>query len=185
MLQTPRLILQTPRPRDVRALYRWTRDAAVHRYLAFEGPRGPKDTLEFVRRARREQRSGVTLVYVLHDRDTREVLGCCGAHNIDGARAAKGEIGFWLAPPRWGGGVMREALEVFIPHLLGGLGLRRLSAQVVTQNERSERLLRGLGFRHEGTLRRNLRKRTHIYDVHAFELLRTDTAARRLLRRAR
>ena len=52
-----------------------------------------------------------------------------------------------------GHGLMREALRAAIDFAFGRLGLHRLSANYMPVNERSGRLLRGLGFAVEGYAR--------------------------------
>lgn len=181
ILRTERLILQTPRLRDVPAIYKWVSDASVTRYLSFESPNSPKDTLEFVRAAREQQGKGTALTYVLRLAESGEPIGCCGVHDVDTAIHHKGEVGYWLAQPYWGRGMMQEALRPFLAHVFGCVALHRLCAYTFVANTASARLLERLGFQHEGTLRHYMRKRGRPLNVECFALLSTDPAARRLV----
>lgn len=178
LLHTERLYLQTARLRDVPELYTWTRDPQVHRYLAFDGPESPKQTMEFVRTTRREQRRGEALVYVIHEAGNRAAIGCCGAHHLDPACWYQAEIGYWLARPYWRRGYMHEALREFLAHLFGTIGLARLYAGVLPGNTASVGLLERLGFTYEATLRQHVRKQGRYTDLVQFSLLASDEAAR-------
>ncbi|WP_237028993.1 GNAT family N-acetyltransferase [Phaeobacter porticola] len=56
------------------------------------------------------------------------------------------ELGFFLERAAWGQGLMREALEVLIPHLFTTMNLPHMLADVDPDNAASLMLLRGLGF---------------------------------------
>jgi len=184
ILRTPRLVLQTPRMCDVAELFRWTQDPAITRYMSWSSSEEPGRTEEFVRKSVRDQRTGRGLVYVLHDVETGRAIGACGAHDMDTETHLKAEFGYWVARPYWGRGLVPEALGVFLPHLFLTVGLHRLSAFVFAKNGRSARVLTGLGFRLEGTLRHNIRKNGRFIDVLQYAMLSTDPAARALLRQA-
>lgn len=56
------------------------------------------------------------------------------------------EIGFILHPDAWGRGYAREALDIVLGRAFAVHGLPRVEADVDPRNERSLRLLTGLGF---------------------------------------
>ncbi len=67
-----------------------------------------------------------------------------------------GTLGYWMGAPFAGQGVMREAISLLLPFAFEQLGLQRLEATVMPENERSLRLLRGLGFRDIGLSKQNM-----------------------------
>jgi ribosomal-protein-alanine N-acetyltransferase len=67
-----------------------------------------------------------------------------------------GTLGYWMGAPFAGQGHMREAIELLVPFAFQQLGLQRLEATVMPENERSLRLLRGLGFREIGLSKHNM-----------------------------
>lgn len=83
--------------------------------------------------------------YFLVERDGA-VVGTCGNHHGT-------EIGFMLARSQWGEGVMREAMEVVIPHLWAVTDHPRLTADADPRNLSSVALLTRLGFRVTGYAR--------------------------------
>ena len=59
-------------------------------------------------------------------------------------------VGYSLARSFWGRGLMHEALSMVLNHLFKNGLAQRVRADVGIQNDRSQRLLQRLGFRHEG-----------------------------------
>ena len=55
------------------------------------------------------------------------------------------EIGYWLAPPYWGQGLMAEAI-VAVAEMAFSQGYRAVRAYVYVQNVRNQKLLEKLGF---------------------------------------
>jgi [ribosomal protein S5]-alanine N-acetyltransferase len=68
---------------------------------------------------------------------------------------SKAEIGYWLAEPHWGKGLMPEALQAVVAFAVGPLGLHRIYAATSTGNPASQRVLEKAGFTKEGTLRKH------------------------------
>ena len=82
----------------------------------------------------------------------RDLVGACGFNNwqVDHRRA---ELGFWLLPAFWRTGVMSEVLPVTLDHGFSEMNLHRVEAFAETENAASRRILKKVGFVHEGTMR--------------------------------
>jgi ribosomal-protein-alanine N-acetyltransferase len=65
-------------------------------------------------------------------------------------------IGYWVTREATGGGVATAALALGVDHAFGPCGLHRLEATVRPENLASQAVLRNVGFREEGLLRRYL-----------------------------
>jgi RimJ/RimL family protein N-acetyltransferase len=76
-----------------------------------------------------------------------QLIGKAGLWNGD-------EIGFLFSPAVWGQGYAREALTAVIGHAFGSGGRTRIRADADPRNDRSLRLLIGLGFREPGRAER-------------------------------
>lgn len=57
------------------------------------------------------------------------------------------EVGYWLAKPYWGRGIMTTALRVFLKYLKRRQGLARFEARIFGFNPASGRVLEKCGFR--------------------------------------
>jgi RimJ/RimL family protein N-acetyltransferase len=62
------------------------------------------------------------------------------------------ELGFWTAPTEQDDGYATEAAELCLVHAFEELGLHKVWARTVAENEASTRVLEKLGFRREGVL---------------------------------
>ena len=65
-------------------------------------------------------------------------------------------IGYWVAKDLGGQGVATAALALGLDHCFGAVGLHRVEATVRPENLASQAVLRNVGFREEGLLRRYL-----------------------------
>jgi RimJ/RimL family protein N-acetyltransferase len=66
------------------------------------------------------------------------------------------EMGYVFNNDFWGKGYAFESVKEMISHLFENYGARRIIAMCNPLNERSWKLLERLGFRHEGTLLKNV-----------------------------
>ncbi len=82
----------------------------------------------------------------------QELAGAIGLHYVD-RRHRRTEIGYWLAEPLQGRGIMTRACRAVVDHAFGPLGLHRVEIRCATGNHRSRAIPRRLGFREEGVLR--------------------------------
>ncbi|MDQ4059881.1 MAG: GNAT family N-acetyltransferase [Pseudomonadota bacterium] len=65
------------------------------------------------------------------------------------------EVGYILARPFWGQGLMSEAMSALLGHCFGRLGVHRVEASIEPANLASIRLAERLGFRRESGLLRD------------------------------
>ncbi|PKV79473.1 GNAT family N-acetyltransferase [Nocardia fluminea] len=76
--------------------------------------------------------------------------------NIVRGALRSGWIGYWVAKDLGGQGVATAALALGLDHCFGPVGLHRVEATVRPENHASQAVLRNVGFREEGLLRRYL-----------------------------
>jgi ribosomal-protein-alanine N-acetyltransferase len=87
----------------------------------------------------------------------------------------RGELGYDLARRWWGRGLATEAAAAVVAYGFAVMGLHRIEAGTLPDNDASARVLEKLGFREEGTLRDYLRLRGGFHSCRFFSLLATDT----------
>lgn len=78
-----------------------------------------------------------------------------------------------------GKGFGREAVALLVDHLYATTSVVRVGATCDVDNEPSYRLLEGLGFRREGTLRSALYHHGRWHDVYVYGVTRSEWTARR------
>ena len=84
------------------------------------------------------------------------LIGVVGLKNID-MKNLQAEIGFWCGREHWGKGYTKEGARLMLHVAFEILGLNRVWATAFTTNERSIRMMKGIGMTEEGTLRENTR----------------------------
>ncbi|WP_041451173.1 GNAT family N-acetyltransferase [Hoyosella subflava] len=97
-------------------------------------------------------------------------------------------IGYWIAKDLAGKGIATTALALGVDHCFRAVGLHRLEATVRPENEASQSVLRRVGFRDEGFLRRYLHVDGDWRDHKLVAILTDDypdTAISRLVRQGR
>lgn len=94
-----------------------------------------------------KQESFVTVIYV-----DDQIAGLVGFNDID-QQNKRAEIGYWLAEPFIGQGVMTKATQAIIDYGFNTLGLNRIDLKAATQNQKSQNVARRLGFKEEGIIR--------------------------------
>lgn len=90
------------------------------------------------------------------------------------AQCRRAEVGYSLARPMWGQGLMREAAEALIRYLFERLDLNRIEADIHPDNAASRKLLEHLGFRKEGYFRERWIVNGEISDSEMYGLLRSE-----------
>lgn len=93
---------------------------------------------------------GETLHAVLFVRG--ELAGAVGFHRIEWLNFATA-IGYWLAPPHQGHGLMTRACAALLEHAFMTLRLNRVEIRCAPENARSRAIPLRLGFREEGVAR--------------------------------
>ena len=106
-----------------------------------------------------------------------KLIGSIGAEGFSPGLSHKAEIGYWLAKPFWGQGVMTETVRAFVDYALTELELLRLTAHVFEGNVASARVLEKNGFKLEGKLRKHFIKDGEFIDARLYGLLKEDLSS--------
>lgn len=96
----------------------------------------------------REQNRGA--YFFLKDRQCNRILGGMNLNNIQMGAMCHASLGYWLDENAQGRGYMQEAIQEIIDYSFGTLGLKRLNAACLPDNERSIKMLLKLNFEEEG-----------------------------------
>jgi len=99
-----------------------------------------------------------------------QLLGESGLYGI--TRGEMAEIGYWLAKPLWGQGIVTEVVRRLCDFGFDEFDLRRIFGRVFATNPASARVLTKAGFEWEGTLRSHHFFRGEAIDVLYFGKMR-------------
>lgn len=101
-----------------------------------------------------------------------KLIGGVGLEGPGLDRSHRAEIGYWLAKPFWGRGIMTAVLKVVCQHAFENLGLARITAHVFAFNITSARVLEKCGFEQQGYLRKHHLKDGKFIDARAYGLVK-------------
>jgi RimJ/RimL family protein N-acetyltransferase len=91
------------------------------------------------------------------------------------------EIGYTLVPSERGKGYGTEALRIIVDYLFLSKDIMRIQAQTDQRNVASQKVLEKVGFKKEGTLRKNFFMRGEWTDDYIYSILREEWKEPRVL----
>ncbi|MBV8976758.1 MAG: GNAT family N-acetyltransferase [Alphaproteobacteria bacterium] len=177
ILTTRRLTLRPITVDDAEALFEARGDAEVMRYWDWPARKTVAEVRDIFEAHIPELGDGSTLWWVAALRPEGPVIGECDLSEID-SHHGRAEVGFLFARRWWGQGYAQEAMEAVIDHAFAGLALDRLWARCHAGNTASQRLLKRLGFRLEGTLRGHVLRDGERRDCLVYGRLRNRSATK-------
>jgi [ribosomal protein S5]-alanine N-acetyltransferase len=101
-----------------------------------------------------------------------EAIGGIGVSLHQDVHRLTAEMGYWLAEPHWGKGVMTEAVARFSQYAFECFHLMRIYAEPYANNSSSCRVLEKAGFALEGRLRSSVIKDGEILDQFLYAQIR-------------
>ena len=93
-----------------------------------------------------------------------QVVGGCGIHQQAGQFRCNAEIGYWLAEPHWGRGIVTQVARVLTARALTRPEITRVYAPIHGHNRASMRVVEKSGFVCEGVQRRSAIKAGQVID---------------------
>ena len=109
-----------------------------------------------VRLAEVEMRAGTACRFLVFHSQSQRLAGGITLSQVRRGSALTGTVGYWIGQPFARQGLMSDAVGVLQRYAFGPLGLRRLEAACLPNNEASIALLQKTGFRQEGYAREYL-----------------------------
>lgn len=94
----------------------------------------------------------------------REAAGTIAIHRRDDVERLSAEVGYWLAEPYWGRGIVTAALRALTAAAFRETDLIRLFAPVFAWNPGSMRVLEKAGYRREAVLAKSAVKDGAVID---------------------
>ncbi len=170
-LTTPRLVLRRFQPGDVEDVHTYADDPEWNRCLGLPEPYSRRDAEEFVAKAMLYDPGAVSMWAIVHEGR------CAGSIYLRGESSGSATLGYSLARPLWGRGLMTEAARAVVVHGFEDRKLARIFAFVIVGNDPSARVLEKVGMRREGTLRSNRVVHGDRVDEVLYSILREDWEA--------
>lgn len=177
-LDGARVSLQPPAMKDWRD---WCHVRARNEsYLKPFEPVWPQNCLtkDFFRRRLRRQKwdwqQQMARYFLIRRHDDNALIGGININNLQLGAARHGSLGYWIDQQNQGQGYMDEAIGLVLSYAFTGLGLMRVHAACVPENEKSKRLILRCGFKEEGFAPAYLQINGVWRDHHLFAMTRDD-----------
>ncbi|MBU0995056.1 MAG: GNAT family N-acetyltransferase [Proteobacteria bacterium] len=133
----------------------------------FPHPYSLKDAKDFISQAMAIKPASVFAIAT-----KTEAIGSIGFFPGKDVHRFTAEIGYWLAEPFWGKGIVTEAVKRISSYAIHDMKLHRISAEPYATNKASARVLEKAGFTYEGILRASAFKDGEIIDQVIYSLTR-------------
>jgi RimJ/RimL family protein N-acetyltransferase len=148
--------LSPPLPEDRQAAFEHLQEREIYeRTLLIPWPYTLKDADEFIEfTAQETAKRGYPLNWAIRQ-SSGAMIGGIGLSLCGRGREHAAEVGYWLAKPHWGQGIVTNAVKAVVEHAFNHLLLERIVATVFCGNHASGRVLEKAGFQLEGGLLRH------------------------------
>ena len=100
------------------------------------------------------------------------LIGGCGFDSLQVGKSHRAEIGYWLAKPFWGRGIMTAVVRRLCKFGFAEFGLVKITAHVFADNAASAKVLEKCVFQQEGFLRMHYLKDGKYLDARLFALVK-------------
>lgn len=150
IIETTRLRLTPPVVENAEEIFSsYSQDAEVTKYLVWQPHQSIETTRDFLFRCMAVWALETAFPWVIRRKGEDRLLGMIEIR-IDGYRA---DLGYVLARPHWGQGIMTEAVRAVVNWALSEPELYRVWAVCDVDNKASARVLEKAGLEREGILR--------------------------------
>ena len=99
-----------------------------------------------------------------------EAAGSTGIHLKTDIYRKNAELGYWLAEPFWGNGIISRVIPEIVEMGFEQFDIERIYAGVFETNKASQRVLEKNGFTHEARLVKNVYKNDQFQDQHIYSV---------------
>ncbi|HOJ79009.1 MAG TPA: GNAT family protein [Bacillota bacterium] len=161
--ENPDLFLRSWNEADADSLARYANNSNIWKYLRddFPHPYNLSAALEYIKQVK-EQKTYFAIVY------KDEVIGDLHLRINDDIRRRSAVLGYWLAEPFWGKGLMTLLIKTITEYAFHELGLIRIYAKVFENNIGSQKVLEKAGYIKEGYFRKAIIKEDVIMDQYLY-----------------
>ena len=169
-VRTERLILREFVKSDFDAVFAYSSDPKVTRYLFF-GPRDQESTAEYLEEllASQIEQPRTRFELAVEEAASGRVIGACDLSVIE-ANAV--DLGYMLGTQDWGKGYATEISLALLEAAFRELRAERVISTVDVNNGASIRVLEKIGMRWEAVFRKHRRAKNRWWDCHMFVMPR-------------
>lgn len=172
-LETDRLILRKFNLDDAQDVFAYASNPEVARYVTWDAHATIENSIAFINWVLERYNAGRTSDWAIVLKETGQVVGSIGLVEMDD-KNARCEVGYVIAQPIWGRGLMPEALRRVVRFLLEEGGVNRVEAIHVLENEASGKVMEKVGMTFEGILKQRIQAKGQFWDVKQYSIIKSD-----------
>lgn len=170
-LKNEKCTIRNWRESDAEALARYANNEKIEMNLrdGFPSPYTLEDAQLFINTV-----SSSDPVTIFAIEINEEAVGSIGFFPKENIYRYNAEIGYWLAEPYWGQGIIPSVLETICEYIFETTKLTRIYAEVFGKNKASARALEKAGFTKEAILVQNIYKNHEVDDTQIYSMRKSD-----------
>lgn len=169
-IETPRLILRKPNPRDAKEVLFLRSDQRVMRYIDRPPTNTIQEASDYIERINSLTDANQAINWAITLKEDDRLIGTICFWQIE-KENFRAEVGYMLHPDYHRQGLMKEALSAVIRYGFNTLMFHSIVANINPQNDASKSLLEGLAFQQEAYFRENYFYNGRFSDTAIFCLL--------------
>lgn len=170
-LRTERLLLRRMMVSDCYDMYEYARLSEVTKYLTWYPHPNVEYTKEYLSHLSHHYQLGDFYDWAVILKGENKMIGTCGFTRFHFPHDAA-EVGYVINPKYRGLGIAPEALSEVLRFGFERLGLHRIEARYIPENEASRRVMEKVGMRFEGILHGSMRIKDSYRDVGVCAVIR-------------
>jgi ribosomal-protein-alanine N-acetyltransferase len=153
---------------DLDDLVKYANNAKIARNLTdmFPHPYGPEDGKKFIKMAMTHDPQQIFAIAI-----DGKASGAIGIHPQSDIQRRNAELGYWLAEPFWGRGIVTSAIKLLVPYAFENFDIDRIYARPFGSNKASQKVLEKAGFAFEYRFKNTLIK-NGVYEDEVFYAVR-------------
>ncbi|WP_394233874.1 GNAT family N-acetyltransferase [Niallia oryzisoli] len=174
VLETERLLLRRIALEDLDDLFEIFSNPEITHHMTWDVTKTKEETLNhFVKVVMDRHEKGQSVDWAIVHKESNKVIGNC-AFIAWSEKHSRAEVGYVLNKQYWGRGYAAEALQGLIRFGFEVIGLNRIEGGCDRDNIGSENVMRKVGMKLEGILRKNEFIKGEFRDTKVFSILKKE-----------
>ncbi len=172
-IETERLLLRKVTLNDTADLFEYASDPQVATYVLWDQHRTQEDSRRYLAyMIEKYTRSDVGEWGIVHKKDGK-FIGTCG-YMWWNTLHCRAEIGYALSRKYWNRGLMTEAVRRVLKFGFEKMELNRVEARCMPGNGASEKVMKKVGMKYEGLMRKQAFASGTFHDLKMYAILREE-----------
>ncbi|WP_407272862.1 GNAT family N-acetyltransferase [Radiobacillus sp. PE A8.2] len=173
VLETERLVLRKVRAEDAKDIFTYASNDAVSQFVTWNSHQSLSDTQTFIDFILQEYEDENLACWGIVLKENNRLIGTIDFVDWD-TKNKVGEIGYVLSEEYWAQGIMTEAAIEVVNFGFKRMNLVRIQARCFVDNIGSETVMRKIGMRYEGTVRKALLAKGKHHNLKMYSILQEE-----------